>query len=67
MYWDRTRTPISGWSARIAWSATRPSSVSGHPGIHDRYVRSRLADFAQQGFGVFRLRDDVDARVPQQP
>ena len=41
--------------------------VSGHPDIHDRYVRSRLADFAQQGFGVFRLRDDVDARVPQQP
>jgi hypothetical protein len=39
----------------------------GHPDIHDRYVRSRLADFAQQGFGVFRLRDDVDARVPQQP
>ena len=39
----------------------------GHLDIHDGHVRSRLADLAQQGLGVARLGDDVDARVPQHP
>ena len=39
----------------------------GHLDIHDGHVRSRLADFSQQGVGVFRLGDDLDSRVPQQP
>ena len=28
---------------------------------------SGLADFSQQGLAVFRLGDDLDPRVPQQP
>ena len=39
----------------------------GHLDIHDGHVRPRLADFPQQGLGIFGLGDDVDARLPQQP
>ena len=39
----------------------------GHLDINDGHIRLRLADFPQQGLAVFRLGDDLDSRVPQQP